>query len=258
MPVDAPPAWTRRDLNADPHAAADKADRVRRMFSAIAGRYDLNNRVHSMGRDQAWRRAAVRAASLEPGDAVVDVACGTGDLSLAFRKAGATRVLGLDFTVPMLHHAVKKNPDHADHRASPVAMPPAYAAADALQLPLADACCEVLSIAFGIRNVIDPAKAFAEFYRVLRPGGRVVVLEFSEPKNALIRMGSRVWTNGIMPYTASLIAGDKSGAYHYLPRSVDAFLTADELAAALTHAGFRDVQQTPQTFGVATIHRAVR
>lgn len=230
------------------------------MFTAIAGKYDLNNRVHSFGQDQRWRKATVKAADPKPGDRVVDVACGTGDLTVAFAdaltRAGsptAEPVLGIDYTLAMLPIAVTKTARR--FAAHPAAV---YLQADAMRLPLPDASADVVSIAFGIRNVADPDLALAEFARVLRPGGRLVVLEFSQPKNALIRFFDGVYRRGVMPWTATLLAGDRSGAYRYLPRSVSTFQTADQLTASLQRAGFVEPTQKPLTFGVATLHRAVR
>ncbi|MGB0767153.1 MAG: bifunctional demethylmenaquinone methyltransferase/2-methoxy-6-polyprenyl-1,4-benzoquinol methylase UbiE [Phycisphaeraceae bacterium] len=242
------PAWTDADLAENPHLSADKATRVRQMFSAIAPSYDLNNRVHSMGRDQAWRRAAVKMAELKAGDAVVDVACGTGDLSLAFAHAlrGDGRVTGIDFTHEMLVVAEKKQ-----HPRQPIA----YAQGDAMNLPLPDACCDVVSIAFGIRNVAEPASAIAEFYRVLRPGGRLIVLEFAPIKNPLLLAGYNVYFNHIMPRTATLISGDKSGAYKYLPKSVDTFIDRAGMLALMTDAGFEDTAFKSLTFGIAICYR---
>ena len=135
-------AWTHDRLD-KPHDQADKPARVESMFTAIAPTYDLNNRVHSLGRDQAWRRAAVRSAGVIAGQTVLDVACGTGDLSLEFARAGAGRVIGVDFTVAMLRRATAKQ-----RSGRPVT--PTYHAADAMRLPLADACVDVVGIAFGI------------------------------------------------------------------------------------------------------------
>jgi demethylmenaquinone methyltransferase/2-methoxy-6-polyprenyl-1,4-benzoquinol methylase len=241
------PAW-RPDELSNPHAAADKASRVQRMFAAIAPSYDLNNRLHSMWRDQAWRRAAVEAAGVRPGDVVADVACGTGDLTIAFARAGAAKVIGLDFTPPMLSIARRKSPG----RATP------FAAGDAMQLPLPDASCNVVSIAFGLRNVADPRQAIAEFFRVLRPGGRVIVLEFSRPANPLLRRLNDFYCGRVMPVTATLIAGDRSGAYHYLPRSVDTFLDRQATLDVLRERGFIDVTPTTLTFGVAVIYRGIK
>lgn len=253
---DAAPAWRDEDLRDNPHAAADKASRVRRMFAAIAPKYDLNNRLHSLGRDQAWRRAAVKMAELKHGDIVVDVACGTGDLAQTFHRRGlARRVVGIDFTIPMLRVAMSKR------RVNPMKFPSSwlsYHGGDATRLPIADACCDVVSIAFGIRNVADPAKAMREFFRVLRPGGRVIVLEFSRPTNPVLRWLNDFYCGKIMPHTATWIAGDKSGAYKYLPTSVATFVTREGMTRMMHDAGFRDVTLKPLTFGIAVVYRGIK
>jgi demethylmenaquinone methyltransferase/2-methoxy-6-polyprenyl-1,4-benzoquinol methylase len=266
----ATPAWNDQNL-ADPHADPDKARRVERMFSAIAPKYDLNNRIHSFGRDQAWRRAAVRMADLRPHDRVVDVACGTGDLTIAFRDALAKQrrpdaaeppaVLGVDFTYAMLPIAQAKSRrgPHAPPRSLPGSGSGAvYFRGDALALPLPDASADVLSIAFGLRNVVDPVAALAEFHRVLRPGGRLVVLEFTVPRNRLMRLGYDFYCGWVMPRTASWIAGDRSGAYRYLPRSVNTFADRDQLLAGLAAAGFDDPRVRSLTGGIAACYRGTR
>lgn len=252
-------AWTDADL-ADPHHADDKADRVRKMFSAIAPSYDLNNRLHSMWRDQAWRRAAVKLAAVKQDDVVLDVACGTGDLALAFaghgRPDGApSRVIGLDFTFEMLACAEGKKPT-GPNRDNPA--PVHYVNGDAMQLPIADSSVDIVTIAFGIRNVADPAKAIGEFYRVLRPGGRLVVLEFSLPTNRLMRAGYNFYFNHILPRTATLIARDRSGAYKYLPRSVNTFIDRPAMTGMMGDAGFSDMHVKPLTFGIAVLYRGVK
>lgn len=243
------PAWTQRNL-ANPHQVADKARRVEQMFAAIAPSYDLNNRLHSLGRDQAWRRAAVKMANVQPTDIVLDVACGTGDLSLAFADAHPAKVIACDFTVNMLKVAAAKHT-----RAS---APLTYHAADAMRLPLPDACVDVVSIAFGIRNVADPARALAEFHRVLRPGGRAIILEFSLPANRLLRAGYNFYFKHIMPRTASLIARDRSGAYRYLPKSVNTFIDRAGMQQLLSNAGFHHITLSPLTFGIAVAYRAAK
>ncbi len=125
-------------------------------------------------------------------------------------------------------------------------------------MPLPDACCDVVSIAFGIRNVADPRKAMAEFYRVLRPGGRVIVLEFSTPTNPILRRLNAFYCGKVMPVTATWIARDKSGAYKYLPRSVDTFLTREAMLDTLRGAGFTDCIAKPLTFGVAVVYRGIK
>lgn len=246
--------WSASELAGDPHASPEKPQRVRAMFAAIAGRYDLNNRLHSLGRDQAWRRFAVRFSGLEPGERVLDVACGTGDLAEAFAAGGAGAVTGLDFTQEMLDLAtIKAQRNRRGNRVCP----PTYVQGDAMELPFEDASFGVVSIAFGIRNVSDPRKALLEMHRVLVPGGRVVILEFSEPANPVVRLLNRIYCRRIMPITATLIAGDRSGAYRYLPRSVQTFLDPAQLMACMADAGFLDIERKPMTFGVCTCYRGV-
>jgi len=264
-------AWDDR-LLADPHAVADKRRRVREMFAAIAPSYDLNNRLHSLGVDQRWRRRAVKLAQLKATDRVVDVACGTGDLTLAFaRKLVRVRrkpllpkqVVGIDFTYEMLPIAARKS-DASYFEMNAIYDPPkrftdavGYVNGDAQSLPLPDACCDVVSIAFGIRNVQDPAVAFREFRRVLRPGGRVIVLEFSLPTNPILRGLYNGYFRHVLPRTATLVSGDKTGAYKYLPESVNTFIGRPEMVAMMSAAGFERVEQFPMTFGVCVCYRGV-
>jgi demethylmenaquinone methyltransferase/2-methoxy-6-polyprenyl-1,4-benzoquinol methylase len=259
-------AWRESDLIGNPHEAADKAARVRRMFAAIARSYDLNNRLHSFGRDQAWRRAAVRMADVRPGDDVLDVACGTGDLTEAFADAGPHSVIGVDFTEEMLVLARQKcarRRARLGMRANAKAkmlqrVQPTYLHADALNLPFPDGSFDIVSIAFGIRNVSDPFRAMCEFRRVLRRGGRLVILEFSQPTNRVLRFFHQVYCVGVMPRTATLIARDRSGAYRYLPQSVATFMQANELIAMIQACGFANVESHRLTFGICTATAARR
>ncbi|MFG0250083.1 MAG: class I SAM-dependent methyltransferase, partial [Phycisphaeraceae bacterium JB051] len=151
------PAWSQDNLS-NPHLVDDKAKRVEAMFNAIADSYDLNNRVHSLWRDQAWRRTAVNMANVDSNCDVLDVACGTGDLSMAFADAGVKSVTGVDFTYNML--AV------ANHKLTQCkGLKPTYFQGDAMKLPIEDNTMDVVSIAFGIRNVARPEVAMAEFHR---------------------------------------------------------------------------------------------
>lgn len=244
-------AWN-DELLKDPHAVADKRRRVKRMFAAIAPSYDLNNRLHSLWMDQYWRHVAVKMAQLKPTDTVVDVACGTGDLTLAFarglKKAGATtlrpgQVIGVDFTYEMLPIARKKGKGRA-----------LWINGDAQAISLPDACCDVVSIAFGIRNVQDTLTAIRQFRRILRPGGRLVILEFSLPTNAALRSMYNFYFRQVLPRTATLISWDKSGAYKYLPESVNTYIDRARMVELMEKAGFTDIQQRPLTFGISVAY----
>ncbi len=245
-------AWSNLDLAGNPHEAADKAQRVRRMFASIARRYDLNNRLHSFGRDQAWRRAAVGWSGLQAGERVLDAACGTGDLAEAFARAGAASVTGIDFTPEMLELARAKARRPRRRGAAAIAEP-RYIAGDVTALPLDDASFDIVSIAFGLRNVADPGAALREFRRVLRPGGRAVILEFARPRLRLVRAVNAIYCDRIMPFTAALLAGDRSGAYRYLPRSVRTFLHGPVMIDLLQQSGFERIEQHALTFGVCEV-----
>jgi demethylmenaquinone methyltransferase/2-methoxy-6-polyprenyl-1,4-benzoquinol methylase len=268
-------AWD-HDLLKNPHAVADKRQRVQKMFAAIAPSYDINNRLHSLWMDQRWRKKAVKLADLKPDDVVIDVACGTGDLTFAFAEAlvaqryrhrdirpDIAQVMGIDFTFAMLPLAKHKRhvPSFRTRaqgivqRTSDVVQ---FINGDALLLPLDPASADVVSIAFGIRNVADPSAAIREFHRVLRPGGRVIILEFSLPTNPLLRRLYNFYFRKILPRTATLISRDKTGAYKYLPESVNTFIGRQQMMTMLREAGFTQVEQHPLTFGVCVCYRGVK
>ncbi len=244
-------AWNEAEL-ADLHANSEKAGKVRRMFAAIAPSYDLNNRVHSFWQDQRWRKFAVRHAFVNPGDEVLDVACGTGDLAQAFARTAAKRVVGLDFTREMLDRAeVKKAKAAGGSKIT-------YIEGDAMALPFSNGSFDVVSIAFGIRNVTQPSKSLAEAFRVLRPGGRLIVLEFDQPRIGLLRWFNGVYCAKLMPRTATWISKDSSGAYKYLPASVSTFLTRSQMQTAMREQGFTDVTARPLSLGICVCYRAIR
>jgi demethylmenaquinone methyltransferase/2-methoxy-6-polyprenyl-1,4-benzoquinol methylase len=257
------PAWDGAALR-DPHAVADKARRVRQMFTAIAPSYDLNNRLHSLWIDQHWRHVAVNMAELKPDDVVVDVACGTGDLALLMSRRLAElrrpelprpgQVMGIDFTYAMLPLARAKAGAGVVAGGSCVR----WFGGDAQALPLSDASADVLSIAFGIRNVADVRAALREFYRVLRPGGRLIILEFSLPRQAWLRGIYNFYFRHVLPRTATLLSGDKSGAYRYLPQSVNTFIEPERMKELLSEIGFVDVQMRVMTFGICVCYRAIK
>ncbi len=246
-----PAAWTADALAHNPHDAADKAQRVHSMFTAIADSYDLNNRIHSFGLDQSWRRRAVDLVRVQPTDRVLDAACGTGDLAEAFAAAGAAGVVGVDFAEKMLGIARSKS---ARARRRPGMNTPTYRRADVTTLPFPNECFDVVSIAFGIRNVADPRRTLAEFRRVLRRRGRLLVLEFSQPVNRFLRQLNHLYCHHIMPLTATLIAGDRSGAYRYLPRSVATCADRERFVAMMLAADFNSVTQHPMTAGVCVAY----
>ena len=248
------PAWNDQELDSL-HANTHKHDKVQAMFNAIARSYDLNNRIHSLWRDEAWRKRAVVEAAVQRGEEVLDCACGTGDLTQAFAKGTqAQRVIGSDFTEGMLEIARHKQERLHEHVAQRIE----YLQADAQQLPFDDQSFDVVSIAFGIRNVQDPSRAIAEFYRVLRPNGRLIILEFGQPSFAPMRWFNSFYCGTIMPRTATWIARDKSGAYKYLPRSVASFKTRQEMEAMMADAGFEGIRSRPMTMGICNLYRGVR
>ena len=246
-----PPQWAAGELT-NPHLSAEKASKVKGMFSAIAKSYDLNNRLHSLWRDQAWRRLAVRRAAVQPGDHILDVACGTGDLTQAFAATGAQRVIGVDFTPRMLDVARTKQRGLTREQATKIT----YVEGDAQSLDFADASFNVVSIAFGIRNVTSPLSALSEFHRVLKPGGRLVILEFDRPLFPPLRWMNDFYCGWVMPKTATLISGDTSGAYKYLPASVGSFMPRKALAQAIAEVGFKDVEDRGLTLGICVCYSA--
>ena len=250
-------AWSDSDLAANPHARLDKPAKVQAMFASIARSYDLNNRLHSLWRDQAWRRFAVRQANVRPSDVVLDVATGTGDLAEAFARAGAAKVIGLDFTYEMLSIAKRRASKLRETGEAAAADRTTYIQGDAQKLPIADSSVDVVSIAFGIRNVLDPSAAIRENRRVLRPGGRLVILEFAEPRLAPIRWFNDLYCRRIMPRTATWISGDRSGAYKYLPKSVQTFVTPEQMRKMLEEAGFREVRTWGLSLGICVCYRAL-
>jgi len=200
-------------------------DAVRTMFDRIAPVYDAMNRVMTGGLDVRWRRLAA-AAVVRPGDRVLDAACGTGDLAIADKRAGAASVVGLDFSERMLARARRKAPLEWVH-------------GDLLALPFDDASFDAATIGFGVRNVADLDRALAELRRVLRPGGRLAILEITRPRGVLTPFFS-LWFDRVVPLLGRILPG--GSAYAYLPASVKRFPDAESLAAKLRERGFDDVR----------------
>lgn len=245
--------WDDRRLQ-HPHAQPDKAGRVRRMFDAIAPTYELINTLASGGRDAYWRREMVRLAEVRRNDVLLDVACGTGDVARAFAGAedkgvppGArpARIVGLDFSPAMLQRAVSRPIERC-----------VFSQGDALRLPIADASVSIVTCAFGIRNFQDLGAGLGEMCRVLRAGGRAVILEFSVPTRAVRRRLYVFYATRLMPMLAGLISGDRTGAYRYLPSSVLSFQQGEELVSSFRASGFAEVRANPLTWGIVTVYVA--
>lgn len=222
------------------------------MFATIAARYDLLNHLLSGNIDRRWRRLVAKtlSATLANRDArVLDVACGTGDLSLTLFESGEARILGIDFCRPML--------DIAAAKASKSGFSLPFVEGDALDLPFADRSFEAATIAFGLRNLTSVEAGFKELLRVLKPGGRVAVLEFSKPRTPLLRSLFRIYFTKLLPLFGGLISGSKS-AYQYLPDSVSRFPDQNELSNLMTQAGFEDVAFRDLTGGIAALHLGTR
>ncbi len=211
------------------------------MFASISARYDRANTILSAGVHHRWRRQAVRWAGVGAGDAVLDCATGTGDLAIAFRKAGA-RVVATDFVPEMLAIGRTKAPD-VDFRL-----------ADVMALPFDDATFDVASIAFGIRNVADPAQGIAEMARVVKPGGSVIVLELGSPQNTLFRAFYDMYRRHALPRVGGVLTGQR-GAYEYLETSSADFPCGEKFAELMRGTGrFASVEFRALTFGIAYLY----
>jgi demethylmenaquinone methyltransferase/2-methoxy-6-polyprenyl-1,4-benzoquinol methylase len=220
------------------------ADGSAAMFEAIAGRYDLLNRILSLGQDQRWRREAVLALELEPGDVVLDVGTGTADVALAVLQACPdTRVVGLDPARAMLRLGAGKAT--CAGRARRIR----FLAGDGQRLPLRDDSVAGAIVAFGIRNFPDRLGGLREMGRVVRPGGRVVVLELTMPREGALAVPARLWVRGAVPLIGAALSA--RGAYRYLRDSVRTFPSREEFNAVIEEAGLRILEARPLSFGAA-------
>jgi len=226
-------------------ATNEHAGRVREMFATIAGRYDLLNHLLSLNIDKKWRRLVVnrvRAKVLARESLILDVACGTGDLSLMLFEIDGARVVGTDFCRPMLSIAAEKVP--ADVR---------LIEGDALALPFKDATFDAVTIAFGLRNLAGIESGLKELRRILKPNGWVAVLEFSRPSNALLRPLFGLYFRKILPLLGGVISGSR-GAYSYLPASVSRFPDQQQLGSLMEQAGLDQVSFENLSGGIAALH----
>jgi demethylmenaquinone methyltransferase/2-methoxy-6-polyprenyl-1,4-benzoquinol methylase len=248
--------------------APDKSpDRIAGMFDAIAPRYDLLNHLLSAGIDRRWRAAAIRSLQLTGRETLLDVCCGTADVALEARRGRpslsaearsakaesppAARVIGVDFSGAMLALGLQKV------KAAGESPRITLVRGDAMRLPVADRSVDAVTVAFGIRNVQRPEVACGEMARVVRPGGRLAILEFGVPRIPGIKPLYLWYFTHVLPRIGRMISGH-TAAYSYLPASVGSFATPAEFMQTLRAAGFTDVRADPQTFGIVYLYTAVR
>ena len=216
---------------------------VQNMFTRIAGRYDVMNRLMTFGQDQNWRKEVIRRAALAPGSQVLDLGAGTGDIALEIRTRTQAWPLAADFTVEMMRVGQKRpNGEALD-----------WCATDALNLPYADESFDAVVSGFLMRNVSDLPRALAEQRRVLKSGGRIVILDTTRPPENLLAPFIRIHLNTVIPTLGKLITGEAE-AYTYLPDSTKGFLRAEELAARLMEAKFQEIGFNRVMFGTIAIH----
>lgn len=228
-----------------PDTAKKLASDVSTMFDEVSPRYDLINDVLTVGNDRLWRIATTKAIDPRPGMRVLDLAAGTGTSSAAIAKFGA-HVVAADFSEGMLAEGRKR---HAENGLIE------FVFADATQLPFEDDSFDAATISYGLRNVNDPRKALAEMFRVVKPGGRVVIAEFSTPPAELVGAPYRLYGRYVLPKVAGLINREAAEAYKYLNESIEQWPSQNELAAWLREAGFERVAYRNLTFGIVALHR---
>jgi demethylmenaquinone methyltransferase / 2-methoxy-6-polyprenyl-1,4-benzoquinol methylase len=235
----------------DNRQSPDFAGQVNRMFDRVAGRYDALNSVMTAGLHHRWRERAAAKAQLEPGDAALDVCCGTGDLALelAKRVAPGGHVVGCDFSEPMLDLAREKTAErHADGVR--------FEWADALELPYDSERFDAVTVGFGVRNLANLDRGLRELSRVLRPGGRLVILEITQPTRPPLSTFYSLWFDRVVPLLGAF-SGDAE-AYSYLPESVRSFPDPHRLAGMLDAAGLQQVRYTVLAGGIIAIHSGIR
>jgi demethylmenaquinone methyltransferase/2-methoxy-6-polyprenyl-1,4-benzoquinol methylase len=234
-----------------PHRDSEEfATEVRGMFDRIAGVYDLMNSAMTAGLHHQWRSRAVDRAQVGQGSDALDVCCGTGDLALELRRRIGPdgRVVGCDFSEPMLELARRKSGDQG--------LPVEFGWADALELPYGDASFDAVTIGFGARNLADLGRGLSEMARVLRPGGRLVILEITRPQREPLASFYSLWFDRVVPVIGTF-AGD-SDAYSYLPNSVRTFPEPERLAGMMDGAGFTEIRWLLLAGGIIAVHSATK
>lgn len=217
---------------------------VARMFDDVAARYDITNDVMSMGQDRRWRKQVVDAVAPKRGELILDIAAGTGTSSEPFEAVGA-QVVPADFSLGMLRVGKKRRADMA------------FTAADAMNLPFPDNAFDAVTMSFGLRNVENSVKALAEFHRVTKPGGRVLICEFSTPTNPIFRKVYSEYLMGALPRIAKPV-GSNAESYVYLAESIQAWPDQAGMGAQLQQAGWSDVEWKNLTGGIVALHRGTK
>ncbi|BCS55139.1 bifunctional demethylmenaquinone methyltransferase/2-methoxy-6-polyprenyl-1,4-benzoquinol methylase UbiE [Geobacter sp. SVR] len=227
---------------------SDKGEKIQQMFGAIAPRYDFLNRLLSFGIDRRWRTKAVRLLKYQQGSRILDVATGTGDVALEIARStpSSVQITGADFCREMVELGQVKV------AASPYADRIEFRVAPCEDLPFPDNTFDSITIAFGIRNVVDRRLGLAEMWRVLRPGGRMIILEFSTPRSQLFRQIYHFYFRRVLPVIGGLFS--RYNAYKYLPDSVLEFPSQNEFSTMMADTGFRHIHIRDLTFGIASIY----
>ncbi len=239
---------------------ADASNKVREMFTQIAPRYDLLNHLLSFQLDRLWRARVARLLRpilANPDALVLDLCCGTGDLALSLARAGKALVIGADFAHPMLIRANEKTAVARTSSNSSQKHAVGFLEADALCLPFSDGSFDLVTMAFGFRNLVDYKAGLREIRRVLKPGATLAILEFTEPPRNLLGNVYRWYFRKILPRIGAFVSGDRS-AYTYLPASVSRFFAPADLAFLMKGAGYSEVYFRIWTFGSVALHTAVR
>ncbi|WP_223881259.1 demethylmenaquinone methyltransferase [Nesterenkonia ebinurensis] len=232
-----PHTGTRADLDKKPHDVAS-------MFDRVAERYDLTNDVISLGQDRCWRKKLTEALNVQPGEYVLDLAAGTGVSTVPFQQAGATAV-ACDFSLGMLQVGKRKHPELT------------FVAGDGMNLPFADDSFDAVTISFGLRNIEDTTVALGEMLRVTKPGGRLAVMEFSDPTNRAFNLIYNEYLMRALPPVARAVSSNPE-AYVYLAESIRAWPDQDHLAALIEQAGWSQVRYRNLSGGIVAIHRAFK
>jgi len=234
-------------MNEFSHKGKTKKEFVKYIFNDISGTYDFLNHFLSLGIDIIWRKKFIKSLFFLDGDKVLDVATGTGDVAFTIRKKYQTDITGLDISVNMLEIAKEKSKKLKIEDIN-------FIEGDAENLPFEDNSFDKVVISYGLRNLGDCEKGIKEFHRVLKPNGKLGVLEFLQPKSTIIAKVFKIYFNKILPRIASLFSNSK--AYRYLPESVENFISPDDLKILLKRVGFNDISSKNMSFGITTIINA--